>query len=77
MQSYGEKVGKSGIERVYENELQGQHGKKYFQRNARGDRRVTTDISHFKKAKNYIYRLIFKLKNLLMSLWMTGRDQSL
>ena len=28
------KVGKSGIERVYEHELQGKHGKKFFQRNA-------------------------------------------
>ena len=36
IQSCGKKVGKSGLERVYEKELTGTHGKRYFQRNARG-----------------------------------------
>ena len=42
-----QKVGKSGLERVYEQELRGTHGKRYFQRNARGNRKQITDIDNF------------------------------
>ena len=62
------KVGKSGIERVYENELQGQHGKKYFQRNARGDRRVTTNISPFKEGKELYISIDFQAQKLAYEL---------
>ena len=62
------KVGKSGIERVYENELQGQHGKKYFQRNARGDRRVTTDISPFQEGKELYISIDFQAQKLAYEL---------
>ena len=62
------KVGKSGIERVYENELQGQHGKKYFQRNARGDRRVTTNISPFQEGKELDISIDFQAQKLAYEL---------
>ena len=42
-----QKVGKSGLERVYEQELRGTHGKRYFQRNARGNRKQITGIDNF------------------------------
>ena len=42
-----QKVGKSGLERVYEQELRGVHGKRYFQRNARGNRKQITSIDNF------------------------------
>lgn len=42
-----QKVGKSGLERVYEQELRGNHGKRYFQRNARGNRKQITGIDNF------------------------------
>jgi len=42
-----QKVGKSGLERVYEQELRGMHGKRYFQRNARGNRKQITGIDNF------------------------------
>ena len=42
-----QKVGKSGLERVYEQELRGKHGKRYFQRNARGNRKQITGIDNF------------------------------
>ena len=42
-----QKVGKSGLERVYEQELSGMHGKRYFQRNARGNRKQITGIDNF------------------------------
>ena len=45
------KVGKSGIERVYEKQLQGDHGKRFFQRNARGDKRVITGQESFSEGK--------------------------
>ena len=38
----GLRVGKSGLERVYEKELTGTHGKRYFQRNARGTKKILT-----------------------------------
>ena len=42
-----QKVGKSGLERVYENELTGIHGKRYFQRNARGTKKILTKEDEF------------------------------
>ena len=45
------KVGKSGIERVYEKQLQGDHGKRFFQRNARGDKKVITGQESFSEGK--------------------------
>ena len=48
------KVGKSGLERVYEEELRGVHGKRYFQRNARGNRKQITSISNFVEGKELV-----------------------
>ena len=62
------KVGKSGIERVYEDQLQGQHGKKYFQRNARGDRRVTTDITPFQEGEELFISIDFQAQKLAYEL---------
>jgi len=49
-----QKVGKSGLERVYEQELRGMHGKRYFQRNARGNRKQITSISSFVEGKELV-----------------------
>ena len=49
-----QKVGKSGLERVYEQELRGVHGKRYFQRNARGNRKQITSISNFVEGKELV-----------------------
>ena len=49
-----QKVGKSGLERVYEQELRGMHGKRYFQRNARGNRKQITSISNFVEGKELV-----------------------
>ena len=62
------KVGKSGIERVYEDQLQGQHGKKYFQRNARGDRRVITDITPFQEGEELFISIDFQAQKLAYEL---------
>ena len=62
------KVGKSGIERVYEKELQGQHGKKYFQRNARGDKRVTTDVDPFQEGQELYISIDFEAQKLAYEL---------
>ena len=48
------KVGKSGLERVYEQELRGMHGKRYFQRNARGNRKQITSISNFVEGQELV-----------------------
>ncbi len=45
------KVGKSGIERVYEEQLQGNHGKRFFQRNARGDKKIITGQEPFSEGE--------------------------
>ena len=45
------KVGKSGVERVFEEELRGSHGKRFYQRNARGTKRVITRIIILKGKK--------------------------
>ena len=34
------RVGKSGVERIYEEQLRGKHGKRFFLRNARGQKKV-------------------------------------
>ena len=47
------KVGKSGIERVYEESLQGQHGKRFFQRNARETEKSLQILLHSRKVKTY------------------------
>ena len=62
------KVGKSGIERVYEKQLQGEHGKKYFQRNARGDRRVTTDVSPFQEGEELFISIDYQAQKLAYEL---------
>lgn len=49
-----QKVGKSGLERVYEQELRGVHGKRYFQRNARGNRKQITNILNFVEGKELV-----------------------
>ena len=62
------KVGKSGLERVYEQKLQGQHGKRFFQRNARGDRRVITDISPFTEGEELSISIDFSAQKLAYEL---------
>ena len=62
------KVGKSGLERVYEEKLQGQHGKRFFQRNARGDRRVITSTSPFKEGEELSISINFKAQKLAYDL---------
>jgi len=48
------KVGKSGLERVYEQELRGKHGKRYFQRNARGNRKQITRVDNFVEGQELV-----------------------
>ena len=62
------KVGKSGLERVYEQKLQGKHGKRFFQRNARGDRRVITDISPFREGEELLISIDFEAQKLAYDL---------
>ena len=63
-----QKVGKSGIERVYEEKLQGNHGKRFFQRNARGDRRVTTDLAPFQEGDELEISINFSAQKLAFEL---------
>ncbi len=70
------KVGKSGIERVYENELQGKHGKKFFQRNARGDRRVITGEEPFSEGNEIIISIDYEAQKLAYEL-MQGNKGSI
>ena len=53
---------------MYEDQLQGQHGKKYFQRNARGDRRVTTDITPFQEGEELFISIDFQAQKLAYEL---------
>ena len=70
------KVGKSGIERVYEQELQGRHGKKFFQRNARGDRRVITDQEPFSEGNEIRISIDYSAQKLAYEL-MRGNKGSI
>jgi len=63
-----QKVGKSGIERVYEGKLQGNHGKRFFQRNARGDRRVTTNLAPFQEGDELEISINFSAQKLAFEL---------
>ena len=63
-----QKVGKSGIERVYEEKLQGNHGKRFFQRNARGDRRVTTNLAPFQEGNELEISINFSAQKLAFEL---------
>jgi len=54
-----QKVGKSGLERVYEQELRGTHGKRYFQRNARGNRKQITGIDNFVEGQELVTSINF------------------
>ena len=57
--SLWQKVGKSGLERVYEQELRGTHGKRYFQRNARGNRKQITGIDNFVEGQELVTSINF------------------
>lgn len=63
-----QKVGKSGIERVYEEKLQGNHGKRFFQRNARGDRRITTNLAPFQEGDELEISINFSAQKLAFEL---------
>ena len=63
-----QKVGKSGIERVYEEKLQGNHGKRFFQRNARGDRRVITNLAPFQEGDDLEISINFSAQKLAFEL---------
>ena len=67
------KVGKSGIERVYEQELQGRHGKKSFQRNARGDRRVITDQEPFSEGNEIRISIDYSAQKLAYELMQNNK----
>ncbi len=67
------KVGKSGIERVYENELQGKHGTKFFQRNARGDRRVITDQEPFSEGNEIRLSIDYSAQKLAYELMQNNK----
>jgi len=67
------KVGKSGIERVYEQELQGRHGKKFFQRNARGDRRVITDQEPFSEGNEIRISIDYSAQKLAYELMQNNK----
>ena len=67
------KVGKSGIERVYEEELQGRHGKKSFQRNARGDRRVITDQEPFSEGNEIRISIDYSAQKLAYELMQNNK----
>ena len=67
------KVGKSGIERVYEQELQGKHGKKFFQRNARGDRRVITDEEPFSEGNEIRISIDYSAQKLAYELMQNNK----
>ena len=70
------KVGKSGIERVYEKELQGQHGKKFFQRNARGDKRIITNEEPFSEGNEIRISIDYEAQKLAYEL-MQGNKGSI
>ena len=70
------KVGKSGIERVYEIELQGKHGTRFFQRNARGDRRVITDQEPFSEGNEIRISIDYSAQKLAYEL-MRGNKGSI
>ena len=55
-----QKVGKSGLERVYENELTGTHGKRYFQRNARGTKKILTKEDEFVEGQDLFISISFE-----------------
>ncbi len=62
------KVGKSGIERVYEEQLQGKHGKRFFQRNARGDKKVITGQEPFSEGEEIIISIDYEAQKLAYEL---------
>ena len=62
------KVGKSGIERVYEKDLRGEHGKRYFQRNARGTRKQITNVDDFQEGKELQTSINFDAQKLAFDL---------
>tara|TARA_B100001250_G_scaffold50698_1_gene39625 strand:+ start:2104 stop:3885 length:1782 start_codon:yes stop_codon:yes gene_type:complete len=67
------KVGKSGIERVYEKELQGQHGKKFFQRNARGDKRIITNEEPFSEGNEIRISIDYEAQKLAYELMQENK----
>jgi len=62
------KVGKSGIERVYEQELRGSHGKRYFQRNARGTKKVITGEDSFREGDELVISINYEAQKLAYDL---------
>ena len=70
------KVGKLGIEKVYEKELQGKHGRKFFQRNARGDRKVITSEEPFIEGEEITISINYDVQKLAYKL-MEGKRGSI
>ena len=70
------KVGKLGIEKVYEKELQGKHGRKFFQRNARGDRKVITSEEPFIEGEEITTSINYDVQKLAYEL-MEGKRGSI
>lgn len=63
-----QKVGKSGLERVYEHKLRGTHGKRYFQRNARGNRKQITSVDNFIEGEELITSIRYSAQKLAFDL---------
>ena len=62
------KVGKSGVERVFEEELRGAHGKRFYQRNARGTKRVITGEDSFQEGKDLKISINYEAQKLAYDL---------
>ena len=73
--SLWQKVGKSGLERVYEQELRGTHGKRYFQRNARGNRKQTTGIDNFIEGQELVTSINFIAQKKAFDLLKINKEQ--
>ena len=62
------KVGKSGVERVFEEELRGSHGKRFYQRNARGTKRVITSEDSFQEGEELKISINYEAQKLAYDL---------
>ena len=58
---------------MYEQELQGKHGKKSFQRNARGDRRVITDQEPFSEGNEIRISIDYSAQKLAYELMQNNK----
>ena len=62
------KVGKSGMERVFEEELRGVHGKRFYQRNARGTKKIITSENSFQEGNELTISINYEVQKLAYDL---------